>query len=81
MLAEPRHGTLDTDPCLRTAHGPGCGTIRQPEHQAYALTTYEPARYRLPEHAPATELVRRMLAEVLAQQTDRAEIARRSVTW
>ncbi len=64
-------------------------TIRQPEHPVYALTTYELAGCRreleeiliaLPEHAPASELARRLLAEVLAEQADRAEIARRSVT-
>ena len=44
-------------------------TIRQPEHPVYALTTYELAGYRrelektltaLPEHAPASEPVRRL---------------------
>ena len=63
-------------------------TIRQPEHPVFALTTYELAGYRrdlektltaLPEHAPASELVRRLLAEVLAEQADRVEIARRPV--
>jgi hypothetical protein len=64
-------------------------TIRQPEHPVYAPTTYELADYRrelektltaLPGHAPAGEPVRRLLAEVLAEQADRMEIARRSVT-
>ena len=64
-------------------------TIRQPEHPVSALTTYELAGYRrelektlaaLPGHAPARELARRLLAEVLAEQADRAEIARRPVT-
>jgi len=64
-------------------------TIRQPEHPVFALTTYELAGYRrelektlaaLPGHAPARELARRMLAEVLAEQADRADIARRPVT-
>ncbi len=68
---------------------PEFATIRQPEHPVYALTTYEPADYRrelektltvLPEHAPASEPVRRLLAEVLAEQADRMEIARRPVT-
>ena len=68
---------------------PEFATIRQPEHPVYALTTYELPGYRrklektltaLPEHAPASELVRRLLAEVLAEQADRIEIARRSVT-
>jgi hypothetical protein len=66
-----------------------CATIRQPGHPVYALTTYELAGYRreleealaaLPEHAPASEQARRLLAEVLAEQADRAEIARRPVT-
>ena len=64
-------------------------TIRQPEHPVFALTTYELAGYRralektlavLPGHAPARELARRLLAEVLAEQADRAAIARRPVT-
>jgi hypothetical protein len=64
-------------------------TIRQPGHPVYALTTYELVGYRhelektltvLPEHAPASELARRLLAEVLAEQADRADIARRPVT-
>lgn len=64
-------------------------TIRQPEHPVSALTTYELAGYRrelekalaaLPEHAPARDLARRLLAEVLAEQADRVEIARRPVT-
>ena len=33
-----------------------------------------------PGHAPARELARRLLAEVLAEQADRVEIARRPVT-
>ena len=68
---------------------PEFATIRQPEHPVYALTTYELAGYRrelektlaaLPEHAPASELVRRLLAEVLAEQADRMKIASRPVT-
>jgi len=68
---------------------PEFAAIRQPEHPVYALTTYELAGYRrelektlaaLPGHAPARELVRRLLAEVLAEQADRVEIARRPVT-
>ena len=64
-------------------------TIRQPAHPVFALTTYELAGYRrelektlaaLPKHAPASELARRLLSEVLAEQADRVEIARRSVT-
>ena len=64
-------------------------TIRQPEHPVSALTTYELADYRhelektlgaLPGHAPACELARRPLAEVLGEQADRVEIARQSVT-
>jgi hypothetical protein len=64
-------------------------TIRQPGHPVCALTTYELAGYRrelekalsaLPEDAPAGEPVRRLLAEVLAEQADRADIARRPVT-
>ena len=54
-------------------------TLRQSEHPVYALTTYELASYRR-EHAPASNLVRRLLARVLAEQADRVEIARRSVT-
>ena len=54
-------------------------TLRQPEHPVYALTTYELASYRR-EHAPASDLARRLLAEVLAEQADRAEIARLPVT-
>ena len=64
--------------------------IRQPEYPVSALTTYELAGYRrelektlaaLPGHAvPARELARRLLAEVLAEQADRVEIARRPVT-
>ena len=66
-----------------------CATIRRPEHPVYALTTYELAGYRreleealtaLPEHAPASGQVRRLLAEVRAEQADRAEIARRPVS-
>jgi len=68
---------------------PESATIRQPEHPVYALTTYELAGYRcelektltaLPENAPASEPVRRLLAEVLAEQADRMKIARRPVT-
>jgi hypothetical protein len=68
---------------------PEFATIRQPEHPVYALTTYELTGYRrelektlaaLPEHAPASEPVRRLLAEVLAEQADRMKIARRPVT-
>ncbi len=64
-------------------------TISQPEHPVSALTTYELAGYprelektlaALPEDAPARELARWLLAEVLAEQADRAAIARRSVT-
>ncbi len=64
-------------------------TIRQPEHPVPTLTTYELASYRrelaktlaaMPGHAPARELARRLLAEVLAEQADRADIARRPVT-
>ena len=64
-------------------------TIRRPEHPVSALTTYELAGYRRelekalaapPGHAPASGLARRLLAEVLAEQADRMEIARRSVT-
>ena len=64
-------------------------TIRQPEHPVSALTTYELAGYRrelektlaaLPGHALASALARRLLPEVLAEQADRADIARRPVT-
>ncbi len=63
--------------------------IRQAEHPVSALTTYELASYRrelektlaaLPGHAPARELARRSLAEVLGERADRADIARRPVT-
>ena len=64
-------------------------TIRQPEYPVFALTTYELAGYRrelektLARRArarPGPELARRLLSEVLAEQADRADIARRPVT-
>jgi hypothetical protein len=56
----------------------------EPRHPVSALTTYELARYRrelehavktLPEHATVRELLQRRLAEVLAEQDERARIA------
>jgi hypothetical protein len=59
-------------------------TVDPPEHPLHALTTYELSRYRrqlehalkaLPEHATVRELLRGKLAEVLAEQENRAAIA------
>ena len=58
--------------------------VTPPKHPLHALTTYELARYRhelehavtvLPEHAAVRELLRRRLAEALAEQQSRAAIA------
>lgn len=59
-------------------------TVTSPKHPLYAMTTYELAHYRHelehavtvpPEHAAVHELLRRRLAEVLAEQQSRAAIA------
>jgi hypothetical protein len=59
-------------------------TVQPPEHPMHALTTYELSRYRrelehalkeLPEHAPVRELLHGKLAEVLAEEDSRANIA------
>ena len=59
-------------------------TVQPPKHPLHALTTYELSRYRreledalqtLPGHAPARELLRARLAEVLAEEDSRTKIA------
>lgn len=61
-------------------------TVPQPGHPVPALTTFELRNYRrelehalttLPEHAPVRGLLQDRLAEVLAEQESRAEIATR----
>ena len=59
-------------------------TVTAPKHPMHALTTYELSRYRrdlehalnvLPEHTAVRELLQGKLAEALAEQQSRAEIA------
>ena len=58
--------------------------VQQPPHPMYALTTYELSRYRrelehavktLPEHTTVSEQLRQRLADVLAEQESRAQVA------
>jgi hypothetical protein len=60
------------------------GTVEPPEHPLHALTTYELSRYRSQlehalkaflEHATVRDLLRRKLAEALAEQESRVVIA------
>ena len=62
-------------------------TIEPPDHPLHELATYELSRYRrelehalkaLPQHAAVRELLRRKLAEVLAEQESRVVIAEAS---
>jgi hypothetical protein len=62
-------------------------TVEQPNHPLHALTTYELARYRRElEHAikgiaadaPVQADLRGKLAEVLAEQDERARLTRRA---
>jgi len=59
-------------------------TVQSPKHPMHALTTYELMRYRrelehalkaLPEQAAVRELLRSKLAEVLAEEDSRTQIA------
>ena len=59
-------------------------TPEQPKHPLHALTTFELSRYRrelehalrsLPTQAPVRTQLQRKLAQVMAEQDDRAKLA------